>query len=74
MIQSEGRWASESYKTYTRNNREDSRHISRKLADEEKGVKRQPEEGTVLGKNTVPTGVQVFLMTSYWVKEMVEYH
>lgn len=51
VIQSEGRWTSESYKTYTKNNREDSQRVSRKLADEKKGVKRQPGEGTVWGSS-----------------------
>ena len=51
VIQSEGRWTSESYKTYTKNNRVDSRRVSRKLADEEKGVKRQPGQGAVWGSS-----------------------
>lgn len=49
VFQNEGRWTSDSYKTYTCNNKEDSRNVSRKLADEEKGVKRQPGEDTVWG-------------------------
>ena len=37
MIQREGRWKSDAYKEYTRNNIDDSRRVSRKLAVHSKG-------------------------------------
>ena len=49
VIQKEGRWVSEEYKTYTVYNVEDAKRVSRKLGDPKKGVKRQPGEGTVWG-------------------------
>ena len=49
IIQQEGRWKSEEYKTYTMYNAEDAKRVSRKLSDKDKGVKRQPGEGTVWG-------------------------
>lgn len=49
VIQREGRWKSDTYKTYTVNNSEDSRLVSRILGDKDKGVARQPGEGTVWG-------------------------
>ena len=58
VIQNEGRWTSDSYKTYTCNSKEAHGNVSRKLAGEEKGVKRQPGEGTVCGSRkeaTAPT-------------------
>ena len=48
-IQKESRWASEEYKAYTVYNVEDAKQVSRKRGDPEKGVKRQPGEGTVWG-------------------------
>ena len=51
VIQQEGRWRSEEYKTYTVYNAEDAKRISRKLSDKDKGVKRQPGEGTVWGSH-----------------------
>lgn len=49
VVQEEGRWRSEEYKTYTVYNVDDARRVSRKLSDKDKGVKRQPGEGTVWG-------------------------
>jgi len=49
VLQREGRWKSDTYKTYAVNNVEDSRRVSRILGDESKGVSRQPGEGTVWG-------------------------
>ena len=49
VIQQEGRWRSEEYKTYTVYNVEDAKRVSRKLSDKDKGVKRQPGGGTVWG-------------------------
>ena len=45
VIQKEGRWWSEEYKTYTAvYNVEDAKRVSRKLSDEDKRVERQPGE------------------------------
>ena len=44
VIQREGRWRSDAYKAYTRNDIEDPTGVSRKLA-------RAKVEGTVWGKN-----------------------
>ena len=49
VIQREGRWKSDAYKTYTANNSEDSQRVSRVLGDKDKGVARQPGEGTIWG-------------------------
>ena len=49
VAQREGRWRSDAYKTYTANNIEDSRQVSRILGDRKRGVSRQPGEGTVWG-------------------------
>ena len=49
VIQREGRWKSDAYKTYTVNNSEDSGMVSRILGDKDKGVGRQPGEGTRWG-------------------------
>ena len=50
VIQREGRWRSDAYKVYTRNNIEDSTRVSRKLASAKVAKRRQPGEGTVWGK------------------------
>lgn len=49
VIQREGRWKSDAYKVYTRNNVEDAGQVSRKLAVAGKG-QRQPGQGTIWGK------------------------
>ena len=49
VIQREGRWKSQAYKTYTVNNTVDSRLVSRILGDAEKEVARLPGDGTVWG-------------------------
>ena len=49
VIQREGRWKSDAYKTYTVNNSEDSQMVSRILGNKDKGVGRQPGEGTRWG-------------------------
>ena len=50
VIQREGRWKSDAYKAYTRNNIDDSRRVSRKLVVASGGRERQPGEGTLWGK------------------------
>ena len=49
VVQRAGRWKSDAYKRYVVNNLEDSRKVSRILGDRDKGVHRQPGEGTVWG-------------------------
>ena len=49
VIQREGKWRSDAYKPYARNNVEDSRRVSQKLTDGSRIVSRQPGEGTVWG-------------------------
>ena len=49
-IQREGRWKSDAYKIYTRNNTEDASQVSRKLAKEGMGSLTQPGQDTVWGK------------------------
>ena len=49
VIQREGRWKSDAYKVYTRNNADDAGHVSRKLATG-KGMQRQPGQDTIWGK------------------------
>ena len=51
VLQREGRWKSDTYKTYTVNNSEDSRLVSRILGDKDRGVARQPGEGTEWGSH-----------------------
>ena len=46
VIKREGRWKSDAYKVYTRNNADDAGHVSRKLAAG-KGLKRHPGQATV---------------------------
>ena len=48
-FQREGRWRSDAYKVYTRNNIEDPTRVSRKLASSKVAKGRQPGEGTVWG-------------------------
>ena len=50
VIQREGRWRSDAYKMYTRNNIKDSTRVSRKLASAKVARERQPGEGTAWGK------------------------
>ena len=50
VIRREGRWRSDAYKVYTRNNIEDSTTVSRKLASAKVAKGRQPEERTAWGK------------------------
>ena len=50
VIQREGRWRSDAYKAYSRNNIEDARRVSRKLGVSSGGKERQPGEGTVWGR------------------------
>ena len=45
-IQREGRWRSDAFKIYTRNNMADSRLVSHKLGDASRGVERQSGERT----------------------------
>lgn len=52
VIQREGKWRSNAYKPYARNNVEDSRRVSRKLTDGSRIVSRQPGEGTVWGTHS----------------------
>ena len=47
VIQREGRWRSDAYKAYTRNNIEDARRVSRKLGVASGGEERGPGEGTI---------------------------
>ena len=49
VIQREGRWARDSntFKVYTKGNTVDSRTVSKKLAQVDKAVPRQPGQGTV---------------------------
>ena len=47
VVQRAKRWKSVVYKRYVVNNLEDSRKVSRILGDKDKGVHRQPGEGTV---------------------------
>ena len=49
--QREGRWKSDAYKVYTRNNTEEASQVSRKLAEEGMGSLRQPGQDTVWGKS-----------------------
>ena len=49
VIQKEGRWRSEEFKTHTAYNVEDAKRVSRKLSDEDIGAERLPGEGTVCG-------------------------
>ena len=49
VIQREGRWKSQAYKTYTVNNTVDSWLVSRILRDAEKEDARLPGDGTVWG-------------------------
>ena len=49
VLQREVRWKSDAYKSYAVNNLDDSQRVSRILGGREKGVKRQPGEGTVWG-------------------------
>ena len=49
VVQKAGRWKSDAYKRYVVNNREGSRKVSQILGDKNKGVQRQPGEGTVWG-------------------------
>lgn len=49
VIQRAGRWKIDSYEPYTVNNIADSRRLSRILGGKDKGVTRQPGEGTVWG-------------------------
>ena len=49
VIQREGSWKSDAYKVYTRNNADDARQVSRKLAAG-KGLQRQPGQDAVWGK------------------------
>ena len=49
VIQRAARWKSDSYKSYTVNNMEDSRRVSRILGDKDKRVARQAGESTVWG-------------------------
>lgn len=44
VIQRKGRWGSDAYKIYTRNNLEYSRRVSRELAVANVGKERQPEK------------------------------
>ena len=50
VIQREGRWKSDAYRAYTRNDIDDLRRVSRKLVVASEGRERQPGEGTVWGK------------------------
>lgn len=52
VIQREGKWRSDAYKLYARNNVEDSRRVSQKLTDGSRIVSRQPGEGTVWGTHS----------------------
>ena len=49
VIEREGRWKSDAYKVYTRNNADDARQVSRKLAAGN-GLQRQAGQDTVWGK------------------------
>lgn len=49
LLQWAGRWKSGAYKGYAVDNVDDSRNISRVLGDRNRGVQRQPGEGTVWG-------------------------
>ena len=49
-IQREGRWRSNAYKVYTRNNIEYSTRVSRKLASAKVARERQPGDRTAWGK------------------------
>ena len=50
VIQKEGRWRSEEYKTYTAvYNVENAKRVSRKRSEKDKGIERKPGEGTVWG-------------------------
>ena len=49
VIQREGRWVSDAYKVYTRNNADGARQVSRNLAAG-KGLQRQPGQDTLWGK------------------------
>ena len=51
VIQGEGRWKSDAYKAYRRNNIRDSTRASRKLAAAKVSKERQPGEGTIWGGN-----------------------
>ena len=53
VIQREGRWRSDEYKAYTRNDIEDPTRVSCKLARVMVARERQPREGTVWGKKTL---------------------
>ena len=50
VIQREGRWKSDAYKAYKRNNIDDTRRVSRNLVVASDGRERQPGEGTMWGK------------------------
>ena len=50
MIQHEGRWESDTYNVYTRNNVEDAGQVSRNLGVAAKG-RRQPVQGPTWGKS-----------------------
>ena len=50
VILRERRWRFDAYKTYTRNNTEDARGVSRKLGVVGGGKERPREEGTVWGR------------------------
>ena len=49
-IEREGRWRSDAYKAYTRNNIEYPTRVSCKLARAKVARERQPGEGTVRGR------------------------
>ena len=54
VMQREGRWRSDAYKTYTRNIIEVARRVSGKPGVASGGKERQPGEGTVWGRKRQP--------------------
>ena len=74
VIQQEGIWRSEEYKTYTVYNiADDAKRVSRK-SDKDKGVERQPGEGTVWGVARREIPCKLRRMTACLAEGMVEYN